>query len=134
MPKSKPTAKTTAKTTSAAKPAAKPAAKAATDTTADAAAQQPARGATARSAKAAKAAKPRGKAQPRTPRFSDSEIDITPVRIVDDRRFSGKFQIVEDEGEKRVLGWGFPSVQAARRWIENRNHLSAWLRFILRGE
>jgi hypothetical protein len=112
MPKSKPAAKAAA---SVPKPAAKSAGSA------------PARG-------AAKSARARAKVQPRTPRFSDSEIDLTPVRIIDDRRFSGKFQIVEDEGERRVLGWGFPSVQAARRWIENRNHLSAWLRFILRGE
>jgi hypothetical protein len=112
MAKSKPTAKPPA---SVQKPAPKSSAK------------TPARS-------AAKSARARAKAQPRTPRFSDSEIDLTPVRIVDDRRFSGKFQIVEDEGERRVLGWGFPSVQAARRWIENRNHLSAWLRFILRSE
>ncbi|HEU4698719.1 MAG TPA: hypothetical protein VFS40_06030 [Gemmatimonadales bacterium] len=124
MPKSRPAAKPSAKSAAARAAAAKSA---------------PSQGAPMESDPPKSAAKPRtrtarGKVQPRRMRLSESEIDLTPVRIVDDRRFSGKFQIVEDEGEKRVLGWGFPSIQAARRWIENRNHLSAWLRFVLRGE
>ena len=123
MPKSRPAAKPSASVQ-------KPAAKSGTKPTAVPGVASGAKPA----ARGAKSARARAKALARAPRFSDSEIDLTPVRIVDDRRFSGKFQIVEDEGEKRVLGWGFPSVLAARRWIENRNHLSAWLRFVLRGE
>lgn len=73
-------------------------------------------------------------ARAKQPRLTDPEIDITPVRIVDDRRFSGKYQIVEDEGERRVLGWGFASAAAARGWVEVQNKLSAWLRLNIRSD
>ena len=73
-------------------------------------------------------------ARAKQPRLTDPEIDITPVRIVDDRRFSGKYQVVEDEGERRVLGWGFPSATAARGWVDVQNKLSAWLRLKLRTD
>lgn len=73
-------------------------------------------------------------ARARQPRLTDPDIDITPVRIVDDRRFSGKFQVIEDEGERRVLGWGFASAAAARGWVEVQNKLSAWLRLNIRTD
>ena len=73
-------------------------------------------------------------ARAKQPRLTDPEIDITPVRIIDDRRFSGKYQVVEDEGERRVLGWGFASAAAARGWVEVQNKLSAWLRLHLRAD
>jgi hypothetical protein len=64
----------------------------------------------------------------------DGDVDVTPVRIIDDRRFTGKFQVIEDEGDRRVLGWGFDSILSARRWIDNRNKLSSWLQLLVRGE
>jgi hypothetical protein len=73
-------------------------------------------------------------ARAKQPRLTDPEIDITPVRIVDDRRFSGKYQVIEDEGERRVLGWGFASAAAARGWVEVQNKLSAWLRLNIRSD
>jgi hypothetical protein len=73
-------------------------------------------------------------ARAKQPRLTDPDIDITPVRILDDRRFSGKYQVVEDEGERRVLGWGFASAAAARGWVEVQNKLSAWLRLNIRSD
>ena len=90
---------------------------------------------TSRRRETAKAAARRTtQARAKQPRLTDPEIDITPVRIVDDRRFSGKYQVVEDEGERRVLGWGFASAAAARGWVEIQNKLSAWLRLNIRTD
>jgi hypothetical protein len=90
---------------------------------------------TARRRETAKAAARRTtQARAKQPRLTDPEIDITPVRIVDDRRFSGKYQVVEDEGERRVLGWGFASAAAARGWVEVQNKLSEWLRLNIRTD
>ena len=90
---------------------------------------------TSRRRETAKAAARRTtQARAKQPRLTDPNIDITPVRIVDDRRFSGKYQVVEDEGERRVLGWGFASAAAARGWVEVQNKLSAWLRLNIRSD
>jgi hypothetical protein len=51
---------------------------------------------------------------------------VTPVHI-DRERDNGKYEVYEQrEGTRRVLAWGFSTVDGARRWVTNHNALSGF--------
>lgn len=53
---------------------------------------------------------------------------ITPVRLGEDERSTGRYEVFEEtDSSRRVYAWGFSTADQARDWVAQHNSLSPFV-------